>query len=482
MCVVISCVPATVVAHGLWLRQCNRFTGFAWSSTITRVVLIVRGNRERGSSRNQRSAQRAAAPLDDCVVARLRSAGQLFRPGKLVGFSRCASFRLRHHHRSVWLPAERLQLDLCTNATSFRRIAGPLWSAPNWPNQCVAVERGLFWSGHRYWPEEFSCGAIAAWSGRGPDVSRKLQGRWVLVSCARAEPGNRVLRFCRQTWPGDRAAANWPSVAAVRVAVEFRGDRAHQLDLFRAVLLDLSQPQRRQISDRDRTRVYRSRRSAAGRTRQSRKGSPASRFVAPAEGDRAGVGVLCLQLHFLFVADLGAQLSLQGAARGPAVFRVLCKRAVACRNSHRIFPGRLAGQFPDSQRLERIARPASRTDRRNEVWLGHIWSGWSAHSGQRGILDEYFPGRPFGGIASVLVHSFFDRAGGKCGEVGGNSKFWRPVVGDHCAGCNWLYRDGDGLVWMGLRCSRGVSAARHRRLSVFARPNRANSRAGLRSR
>src|SRR5882762_7521322 len=400
MCVVISCIPATVVAHGLCPEQCNRFTGFPWSSTITRVVLVP-GDRERGSRKHQRPARRAAAPLDDRVVARLRSAGQLFRPGKLVGLSRCASFCFRHHHRSVWLPAERLQLDLCTNATSFRRIAGPLWSAPNWPNQYVAVERCLFWSGQRHGPEEFSCRAIAAWSGRGPDVSRKLQGRWLLVSCARAEPGNRVLRFCRQTWPGDRAAANWPSVAAVRVAVEFRGDRVHQLDLFRAVLLDLSQPQRRQISDRDRTRVYRSWRSAAGRTRQSGKGSPASLFVAPAKGDRAGVGVLRLQLYFLFVADLGAQLSLQGAARGPAAFSLLCKRAVACRNSQRIFPGRVAGQFLDSQRLERIARPASRTDRGNEFWLGYIWSGWRAHSGQRGILDEYFPGRPFGGIASV---------------------------------------------------------------------------------
>src|SRR6267154_1407407 len=478
----ISCIPATVAAHGLWLRQCNRFTGFPWSSTITRVVLVVRGNRERGSREHQRPARRAAAPLDDCVVARLRSAGQLFRPGKPVGLSRCASFRLQHHHRSVWLPAERLQLDLCPNATSFRRIAGPLWSSPNWPNQYVAVERGLFWSSHRHWPEEFSCRAIAAWSGRGPDVSRKLEGCWLLVSCARAEPGNRVLRFCRQTWPGDWAAATWPSAAAVRVAMEFHDDGVPQLDLFRAVLLDLSQPHLRHISDRDRTRVYPSRRSAAGRTRQSGKGSPASLFVAPAKGDRAGVGVLRLQLYFLFVADLGAQLSLQGAACGPLAFRLLCKRAVACRNSQRIFPGRLAGQFPDSQRLERIARPASRTDCGNEFWLGHIWSCWSAHSGQRGILDEYFPGRPFGGIASVLVHSFFDRARRRCGEVGGNSKFWRPVVGDHCACCNWLYRDGDGLVCIGLRCSRGVSAARHRRLSVLARANRANSRAGLRSR
>src|SRR6267154_2641278 len=84
------------------------------------------GDRERGSRKHQRPARRAAAPLDDRVVARLRSAGQLFRPGKLVGLSRCASFCFRHHHRSVWLPAERLQLDLCTNATSFRRIAGPL--------------------------------------------------------------------------------------------------------------------------------------------------------------------------------------------------------------------------------------------------------------------------------------------------------------------------------------------------------------------
>src|SRR5260370_11370269 len=177
------------------------------------------GDRERGSRKHQRPARRAAAPLDDCVVARLRSAGQLFRPGKLVDLSRCASFCLRHHHRSVWLPAERLQLDLCTDATSFRRIAGPLWSAPNWPNQCVAVERGLFWSGQRHWLEEFSCGAIAAWDGRGPDGFPKLQGRWLLDSCARAEPGNRVLSFCRPTWPVARAAANVPCVAAVRVAV-----------------------------------------------------------------------------------------------------------------------------------------------------------------------------------------------------------------------------------------------------------------------
>src|SRR5437879_12724546 len=43
MCVVISCIPTTVVVHGLWPEQCNRFTGLPWSSTITRVVLVVRG-------------------------------------------------------------------------------------------------------------------------------------------------------------------------------------------------------------------------------------------------------------------------------------------------------------------------------------------------------------------------------------------------------------------------------------------------------
>src|SRR5260370_33365668 len=43
MCMVISRILGTVVVRGLWLRQCNRFTGFAWSSTITRVVLVVRG-------------------------------------------------------------------------------------------------------------------------------------------------------------------------------------------------------------------------------------------------------------------------------------------------------------------------------------------------------------------------------------------------------------------------------------------------------
>src|SRR6266478_3958319 len=43
MCIVISRILGTVVVRGLWLRQCNRFTGFAWSSTITRVVLVVRG-------------------------------------------------------------------------------------------------------------------------------------------------------------------------------------------------------------------------------------------------------------------------------------------------------------------------------------------------------------------------------------------------------------------------------------------------------
>src|SRR5260370_42633954 len=42
MCVVISCIPATVVTHGLWPEQCNRFTEVPWSSTITRVVLVVR--------------------------------------------------------------------------------------------------------------------------------------------------------------------------------------------------------------------------------------------------------------------------------------------------------------------------------------------------------------------------------------------------------------------------------------------------------
>src|SRR5260370_6600440 len=122
----------------------------------SRGLFVVRGNRERGSTRYQRSAQRATAPLDDCVVARLRSADQLFRPGKFVRFSRRPSFYLRHHHRPVRLPAERLQLDLRPAATSLRRTARPLWSPLNRPNQLVPVVCSFLRSGSRHCTDELS--------------------------------------------------------------------------------------------------------------------------------------------------------------------------------------------------------------------------------------------------------------------------------------------------------------------------------------
>jgi len=84
----------------------------------------------------------------------------------------------------------------------------------------------------RHWLEEFLAARLRL-ERRGPDVSRKLQGRCYWFPARLAEPGNGVASILPPTWPGDRAAANWPSVAAVRVAVEFRGDRVHQLDLFR---------------------------------------------------------------------------------------------------------------------------------------------------------------------------------------------------------------------------------------------------------
>jgi len=133
--------------------------------------------------------------------------------------------------------------------TSFRGTARPLWSASNRPHQHVSVERGFLRGGGRERAEKLPCRATAARSGRSPHVSWKCQGRRILVSGARAEPGNRVLRFCREAWSHDRTAVNRTSAAAFRLAMEFHGDRFRELYLSRPVLLDLSQSQRRQVTD-----------------------------------------------------------------------------------------------------------------------------------------------------------------------------------------------------------------------------------------
>jgi len=74
--------------------------------------------------------------------------------------------------------------------------------------------------------------------------------------------------------------------------------------------------------------------------------------------------------------------------------RLLCKRALACRNSQGFFLGRVLVNFLIHKGWNAIARPASRTDRGTSFGLAYL-ERLERTLGQRGILDEYFPGRPF---------------------------------------------------------------------------------------
>jgi len=98
----------------------------------------------------------------------------------------------------------------------------------------------------------------------------------------------------------------------------------------------------------------------------------------------------------------------------------------ACRGlseQHRIFPGG-GWSIPDLQKgTHRLLRQAD--DRRTSFGLGNL-ERLERTSGNAVFWMSISLGGLCGGIASVLVHSFFDRARGKFGEVGGNSKFWRP--------------------------------------------------------
>src|SRR5260370_14049849 len=97
-------------------------------------------------------------------------------------------------------------------------------------------------------------------------------------------------------------------VAALRVAMEFCGDWLHQSSVFRVVLCPLSKSERGQITDGHGARVHRPRRSAAGRSRESRRRSSSRLLAAAAQSVGPGPRFRVLQLHFLSAVDLAAVL------------------------------------------------------------------------------------------------------------------------------------------------------------------------------
>jgi len=126
------------------------------------------------------------------------------------------------------------------------------------------------------------------------------------------------------------------------------------------------------------------------------------------------------QLFFLFVADLVPAIS----SRRCTWTSCIPSSMQACRG-FRNEPADCswAGGWSifDSQRLERIARPA-RTDPGTSFGLG-IFGGLERTTPATRYFGMSISWAAFGASASVLVHSFFDRARGKCGKVGGILNF-----------------------------------------------------------
>ena len=81
--------------------------------------------------------------------------------------------------------------------------------------------------------------------GEAPTFPAKFQSRRLLVSITRTQPRHRHLRCRLEIRARRRRPAAWPAANPLRLALELRRHRHSQLRLFRPLLLDLPQSERR---------------------------------------------------------------------------------------------------------------------------------------------------------------------------------------------------------------------------------------------
>ena len=165
---------------------------------------------------------------------------QFLRPHQPVGFPGSPACLLRPHPDFVWLFGQRLQLELCGDASPRRLATGPAGGAPRGQDHHILVERGVVLRGAL----DRAGGTVCreAPSGRGgiAHLSGKRQGHRPMVSGAGEKPGYRRHRCSGKAFLGDRRAAHWHTSPAFWLALEFRRHRFLQPDLFWPLLPGLS--------------------------------------------------------------------------------------------------------------------------------------------------------------------------------------------------------------------------------------------------
>src|SRR5215470_439673 len=136
----------------------------------------------------------SSTPVDDRVVARVRGARELLRPGERFGLAGRAARGVWSDDDPVRVSSQRVQLDLCADASALGLAARPVRRQPRWPRERAFVEPGLLRLGGLDWAWEFLCFAFAARRGGSAHFSGQREGRRLLVPGAREEPGDGFLR------------------------------------------------------------------------------------------------------------------------------------------------------------------------------------------------------------------------------------------------------------------------------------------------
>src|SRR5215470_17301397 len=128
--------------------------------------------------------------MGDRAAARLRRAGELFRPREPGGFTTSATRHVWNLSGDVRVFVERVQLDICGDAVAIGTVVGSFWRAAGWMCRHDPVGYRVFWSGGRARHRIFFCGTISFRNRRSANFPGKLESDRLLVPNVRTEPGN----------------------------------------------------------------------------------------------------------------------------------------------------------------------------------------------------------------------------------------------------------------------------------------------------
>src|SRR5580704_5669402 len=310
------------------------------------------------------------------------------------------------------------------------------------------------------------------------DVSGECQSLGVLVYARGTRLGNGDYRCSGETiqcnWsPADRLAA-----LVLWLALEFCRHRPRQPPLFRDVLLDLPQSERRPWAVSSGASIHSPRWRSTGRPAKNTKWRFSWLSFETAKGLRARAGMGRLQLHVLSPVNVAPQLSFRFPSYGLVPLCFLHERTLDVRYFHRSSGGRMAGGRSDPARLGCKPGSPNRVGNGNGVRSRDLRRGQRSQFCGRPALDQPCSGRTGCGGARGVDRSIPDCAAGKRRHTGRRRELLWSDRRYFCADRDRLYCLRNALLRRRLRDRDSNPAAGDCGLYFSAGTNRTHPRAG----